>query len=342
MTKRRKPNPDAAATIIDQKSAVAHDGITPIPQRIQVKPAFEERYRALLGDRYDAFLDHSLAYARKAIRVNTLKITVPALVKRLERDWILTPVPWCPEGFFISYRHGKRFDIGNLPEHQLGYIYVQDPASMIPPVVLRPEAGETVLDLCAAPGSKTTQLAARMRNRGVLVANDVSGDRLKPLGLNLQRCGVANTLVTVRANRHFGPVFDRVLVDAPCSATGTVRRSLKALQMWSPGFVTRMAAEQRRILEQAWTLVKPGGTLVYSTCTLEPEEDEGQISAFLDKHLDAELLPVDLTINRSPAVLSFAGQEYRPEVAGCLRIGPQDNDTEGFFVAKLRKRLQEP
>jgi len=315
--------------------------LTPIPQRIQVKPEFEVRYRALLGDAYDLFLTHSLSYARKAIRVNTLKITVPELIARLEKDWILTPVSWCPEGFFIEYRHYKRFDIGNLPEHQLGYFYVQDPASMIPPVVLHPVPGEMVLDLCAAPGSKTTQIAMYMKNSGILVANDFSGDRLKPLGLNLQRCGIMNCLVTLRANRHLSPVFDKVLVDAPCSATGTIRRSLKALQMWSPGFVRRMVMEQRGVLEQGWKLLKPGGELVYSTCTLEPEEDEGQISEFLAKHPDAELVPIDLDIVRSPAVLSFEGKDYNPLVAGCLRIGPQDNDTEGFFVAKLRKKAQE-
>ncbi len=336
MGKRRDPT--ANRVIVDQKTAPAHDGITPIPQRISVKPEFEERYRALLGDAYDAFMTHSLAYARKAIRVNTLKITVPALVARLEKDWILTPVPWCEEGFFIEYRHYKRFDIGNLPEHQLGYFYVQDPASMIPPVVLRPTPGDTVLDLCAAPGSKTTQLAMYLENKGIIVANDFSGDRLKPLGLNLQRCGIMNCLVTLRANRHLQPVFDKVLVDAPCSATGTIRRSLKALQMWSPGFVRRMVMEQRGVLEQGWKLLKPGGELVYSTCTLEPEEDEGQISAFLEKHPEAELVPISLNIKRSPAVLSFDGKDYNPAVEGCLRIGPQDNDTEGFFVAKLRKK----
>ena len=101
--------------VVDQTVAESVDGVTPIPQRIAVKPEFEERYRALLGDRYDEFMRHSLAYARKAIRVNTLKIGTAALRKRLERDWSLTPVPWCDEGFFLEYRHGKRFDVGNLP-----------------------------------------------------------------------------------------------------------------------------------------------------------------------------------------------------------------------------------
>jgi tRNA (cytosine49-C5)-methyltransferase len=303
-----------------------------------IKPAFEERYRHLLGERYDSFLQHSLAYSTKSIRVNTLKISVEECRKLLEKDWELRQVPWCKEGFFLQYRHAKRFDIGNLPEHQLGYIYVQDAASMIPPVVLAPQPGELALDLCAAPGSKTSQLAMYMQNTGVIVANDVTGDRLNPLGLNMQRCGILNTIITLRANRFLSAVFDRVLVDAPCSGTGTIRRSLKTLQMWSPGLIARLVAEQRKLIEQGFSLLKPGGILVYSTCTQEPEENEGLVSWFLERHPDAALLPIELDINRSEPILSFNGVSYNAEVHKCLRIYPQDNDTEGFFVAKIRKR----
>jgi NOL1/NOP2/sun family putative RNA methylase len=315
--------------------------LTPIPQRVDIKPAFVERYQRLLGPRYDEFLQYSLSYITKSIRVNTLKISVDELRKRLEKDWLLTPVPWCAEGFFLEYRHGKRFDIGNLPEHQLGFIYIQDAASMIPPVVLSAKPGEIVLDLCSAPGSKTTQLAAAMQNRGIILANDVAGNRLKPLGLNLQRAGVMNTIVTLRANNALARgmlAFDRVLVDAPCSGTGTIRRSLKTLQMWSPGLVARLVAEQRRLIELGFGALKPGGVLVYSTCTQEPAENEGLVSWFLARHPDAEVLPIDLDIKRSDAVLSFDGEKYEPAVAACLRIYPQDNNTEGFFVAKIRKR----
>lgn len=317
---------------------IEQDALTPIPQEIAIKPGFVTRYQQLLGPRYDEFLTYSLAYITKSIRANTLKMDPAELQRRLEPDWNLTPVPWCKEGFFLTYRHGKRFDIGNLPEHQLGYFYVQDAASMIPPVVLGPQPGELVLDLCAAPGSKTTQLAAYMRNTGVLIANDVSSDRLKPLGLNLQRCGVMNTVVTLRENKKFAQVFDRVLVDAPCSATGTIRRSLKTLQMWSPGFVDRLVSLQKSVITQGWRALKPGGVLVYSTCTLEPEEDEGLISWFLERHPDAEVLPIELDIRRSAPIVEFEGKQYNPEVAKTLRIYPQDNNTEGFFVAKLRKR----
>lgn len=335
MGKHRNPTPK-----VDPALIMEGDGgsLTPIPQQVMIKPAFEERYRKLLGVCYDDFLKHSLSYSAKSIRVNTLKIGVDELRKRLERDWDLRAVPWCSEGFFITYRHEKRFDIGNLPEHQLGMIYVQDAASMIPPVVLDPHPGEFVLDLCAAPGSKTSQLAMYMGNAGVIVANDVSGARLTPLGLNMQRSGIMNTIITLRANRFLQPVFDKVLVDAPCSGTGTIRRSLKTLQMWSPGLVHRLVAEQRRLIEQGFGCLKPGGVMVYSTCTQEPEENEGLVSWFLSRHPDAELLDIELDIKRSDAITSFEGQEFNPEVKRCLRIYPQDNDTEGFFVAKIRRR----
>lgn len=209
---------------------------------------------------------------------------------------------------------------------------------MIPPLVLDPQPGELVLDLCAAPGSKTTQIAALMNNQGVVLANDVSGDRLKPLGLNLQRCGVSNTIVTIRANKAYPPEsFDRVLVDAPCSATGTIRRSLKTLQMWSPSMVSRMVGLQKSVIEQGWSSLKPGGVLVYSTCTQEPEENEGMISWFLERHPEASVEAIDLNIVRSPNIMSFGKATFSPEVAKTLRIYPQDNNTEGFFVAKLRK-----
>lgn len=309
----------------------------PIPQRIEFKPEFEERYRLLLGDRYDEYIRYSSAYIRKCIRVNTLKISVAAVRARLEKEWLLTPVPWCAEGFWIEKRGEARFDIGNIPEHQLGYFYIQDAASMIPPVVLAPEPGEQVLDLCAAPGSKTTQLAQYMANEGVLVANDVAANRLKPLGLNLQRCGITNVVVILKGNRRLEPGFDRVLVDAPCSGTGTIRRSLKTMLMWSPGLVRRMQAEQKRLIRLGYSLLNPGGTLVYSTCTQEPEENEEVVTWLLEHEPAARLEAIDIDIVRSPAVAAWGGKRYHADIGKALRIYPQDNDTEGFFVAKVRK-----
>ncbi len=303
--------------------------------KVEFKPAFIERYSQLTD--WEVFKRYSLSYLRKAIRVNTLKITVPELKKRLTPTWKLTPVPWCKEGFWIE---GERRDFGNLQEHVLGYIYVQDPASMIPPIVLDPKPGETVLDLCAAPGSKTTQIGQYMENAGLLLANDVDDSRLASLGLNVQRCGLSNCVVTKMQGHWYRDVsmrFDRISVDAPCSGTGTIRKSIRCVYDWSPNLVRRVAGQQRSLLQTAYGLLKEGGTLVYSTCTLEPEENEGNVDWLLTTFPDAKLQKIDLDIKRSPAVEAFGGKQYTDEVRKCLRIWPQDNDTEGFFVAKIEK-----
>lgn len=308
---------------------------------LELKPEFVKRYTDLLGQEcFDCYEEFSNRYIRKSIRVNTLKISIEDLKKRLEDEWILEQVPWCKEGFWIKYRHGIRYDVGNLPEHQLGYIYVQDAASMIPPVVLNPEPGSLVLDMCAAPGSKTSQLAQYMKNTGLLIANDFQGKRLSSLGINLQRCGVHNAMINRMDGsriRNQGDGFDYISVDAPCSGTGTMRRNPKIAAMWSPGFVKRMVSVQKQLAFRAFNLLKPGGIMVYSTCTLEPEEDENIVDLLLKKFDDAEILDIELDIKRSPAILSFDGKDYDPRVEKCLRIYPQDNDSEGFFVAKIRK-----
>ena len=300
-----------------------------------IKPAFAERYRQLTD--WDAFLSCSLTFLRKSIRVNTLKIPVAALRQRM-RNWRLTPIPWCPEAFWVEHAEGRR-DIGNTLEHQLGYIYVQEAASLIPPLVLDPQPGEAVLDMCASPGSKTTQMAAMMQNKGALVANDYTGIRIKPLGINLQRCGVSNAIVTIMHGRRFRNLqFDKILVDAPCSGTGTISKSPKTLIMWNPHMVKHLAIVQRQLLAAAFQNLRPGGTLVYSTCTMEPEEDEGVVDAFLQQHSDARLEEIALPgLQRSPCMQSFGGKAFHPDIQKCLRIWPQDNRTEGFFVAKIRK-----
>ncbi len=310
----------------------------PIPhtQDIEFKEKFIERYSKLTD--FETFRKISLSWLRKSIRVNTLKITVPELKKRLEKDWQLTPVPWCKEGFWIK---GTRLDIGNLPEHILGYIYVQEAASMIPPVVLGPKPGEVILDLCAAPGSKTTQIAQMMKNTGVLIANDIDHKRLSALGINTQRCGVSNILITQMQGRYFkesGVMFDRILADVPCSATGTIRKSLKTISMWNPHMIRKIAGEQRQLAKTAFDILKPGGTMIYSTCSLEPEEDEGVVSHLLDTYDNLKIEQIDLDIKRSKAVMEFEGKSYNKEVSKCLRIWPQDNDTEGFFVTKIKKQ----
>ena len=304
----------------------------------QLKPKFVERYKAICPN-YDAYIEYSFKFLRRSIRVNTLKISVEKLKKRLEKNWHLEQIPWCKEGFWIEHKgEEKRRDIGNLIEHALGYFYIQEAVSMIPPIVLDPKPGEIVLDMCASPGSKASQIAQMMENKGILIANDYKGMRIKPLGLNLQRMGTTNTIITLMEGRFFKNIkFDNILVDAPCSGTGTIRKSLKTINIWNPDAVKRLSGAQRQLIETAFESLKEGGTLVYSTCTMEPEEDEGIIDYLLTKYSNAKLENINIPINRSPAIIEFEGKKFNPEIKKCLRLWPQDNDTEGFFVAKIRK-----
>jgi len=309
----------------------------PDAEKYEFKEKFIERYGKLTD--WETYKKYTLSFLRKSIRVNTLKITVKEVISRMEKNWILEPIPWCKEGYWAEHKKG-RLDIGNTIEHTLGYYYVQEAASMIPPIALNPQENDIILDMCAAPGSKASQIAQYMQNKGLLIANDIKGDRLAALGINLQRTGVFNAVVTMMQGQNFekaGMKFDKILLDAPCSGTGTIRKSVKTIRMWNPDMIKRIAGLQRILIRTAWNILKKEGVMVYSTCSQEPEENEAVIDYLLENFKDAKLEEIKLNINRSPAVLEFRGKKYNPEVSKCLRLWPQDNDTEGFFVAKIKK-----
>jgi tRNA (cytosine49-C5)-methyltransferase len=316
-------------------------------EKYPMKQGFVERYKQLTD--FEAFKACSYTFLRKSIRVNILKTTVAAVKKRLSPDWNLTAVPWCKEGMWIEHKGvldeetgelKKRRDIGNLPEHVLGHIYVQEAASMLPPLVLNPKPGDVVLDMCAAPGSKTTQMAQYMKNTGIILANDINHHRLASLGVNIQRCGISNTLLTQMKGHRFKKVpieFDKILVDAPCSGTGTIRKSYRVIEDWSPGLVKRIVGTQKNLIKTAFEILKPGGNMVYSTCTCEPEENEGVVSHLLETFDNAKLEKISLPLKQAKPIMKWQGETYHKDVEHCLRIWPQDNDSEGFFVAKIRK-----
>ena len=307
-------------------------------ETIEFKEKFIERYSKLTD--WETFKEISLTFLRRSIRVNTLKISIDECKKRLEKqNWNLEQIPWCKEGFWVVHKEGRR-DIGNTIEHSLGYYYVQEAASMIPPLVLEPKPNEVILDMCAAPGSKASQIAQYMQNKGILIANDYQYIRLQPLGINLQRMGVRNSIITLMEGRFFknsNIEFDRILVDAPCSGTGTIRKSLKTIGIWNPNVIRRLAGQQRQLIDTAFSILKKDGVMVYSTCSLEPEENEDVIDFLLEKYDNSKLEDIKLDIKQSSAVLEFEGDKYNPEIKKCLRIWPQDNDTEGFFVTRIRK-----
>lgn len=308
----------------------------------ELKESFQERYKSMLKDNYDDFVCYTYSYLKRSLRVNTLKISISTLKKRLEeKGWILEQVPWCEEGFWIEHKEGRR-DLGNTLEHQLGYFYIQEAASMIPPLALDPQEGERILDTCASPGSKTTQIAQMMGDKGLVIANDLTGIRLAALGSNTQRLGL-KSILQIQTDFLRIPEdkkFDRILLDAPCSGSGTIRKSIKTITMWNPKMLNKIANTQKKMIRKAWRLLKSGGILVYSTCSTDPEEDEVVINDFIQEYKDAKIVEFKLPgFKRSNPIISFNGDEFHKDILKTLRVWPQDNDTEGFYVAKLQKVL---
>ncbi len=291
------------------------------------------RYREIIPD-WEGFLASCRRPLPLTVRTNTLRITPQELVERLTQKRLqLEAVPWAP-GVFTVAEEG----VGKRLEHWLGLFYVQEAVQVLPALVLDPRPGERVLDLCAAPGGKCTQIAALMQNKGLVVANEPNGRRQQALLANLNRLGVLNAAVTEYRGESFpvGASFDRVLIDAPCSAEGTLRKEPAMQKGASPATIKRMAAIQRRLIRRGYDLLRPGGTLVYSTCTFAPEENEA-VAAVLLADTDACLEPVTFPLPVSPAIKTWQGLTFPEEIAGCVRIYPHQIDSGGGFIARFKK-----
>jgi len=273
---------------------------------------------------------------RKSIRVNTLKVTIEEFTQRAQqKGWQLEPVPWCEEGFWIEADESE-VPLGNSAEHMSGLFYIQEASSMMPVSALfldQQQEFTSVLDMAAAPGSKTTQIASKMNNQGVLVANEFSSSRVKVLHANIERCGVRNAALSNFDGRVFGgwlpEQFDAVLIDAPCSGEGTVRKDADAMKNWSKESVISISDTQKDLIESAFHALKPGGVMVYSTCTLNIEENQ-QVCHHLKETFG------DAVEFESLATL-FPNADKALTEEGFLHIFPQVYDCEGFFVARLRK-----
>jgi NOL1/NOP2/sun family putative RNA methylase len=236
-------------------------------------------------------------------------------------------------------------ELGNSLEHLLGYYYIQELASLLPIITLSPKPNELFLDLCASPGSKTTQAASSMENKGTIIANEVNMHREKILASNLERCGVANTIILKRDGetlckrfKQAEILFDKILVDAPCSGEGTLRSTPKTYLMWNIKTIENLPRIQTKLCESAFEILKKGGEMIYSTCTHAPEENEGVVNFMLEKFNEKiELEEVFLPIKTQKGILKWNEKEYNKKIIKCNRIYPQDNDTEGFFLAKFRR-----
>ena len=285
---------------------------------------------------FDDFLAACQRPLRRSIRVNTLKISVADFLQlTAPYGWTLTPIPWCEEGFWIERDNEDALPLGSTAEHLSGLFYIQEASSMLPVAALFADgnAPQRVMDVAAAPGSKTTQIAARMNNEGAILANEFSASRVKVLHANISRCGISNVALTHFDGRVFGAalpeMFDAILLDAPCSGEGVVRKDPDALKNWSVESNLEIAATQRELIDSAFHALRPGGTLVYSTCTLNRDENEDVCLWLKQRYADAvEFLPLD-------TLFDSASHAATPE--GFLHVFPQIYDCEGFFVARLRK-----
>lgn len=311
--------------------------------RYEMKPFFEERMRMLLPDieDFDAFEKIVHTGPRSFIRANTLKMDADELFERLKKRWAISrPFPGYPE-IMVVEQDLLPGELGNAVEHLLGYYYIQEISSMMSAIALNPKPGEIVLDVCASPGSKTTQIAAMMENSGTLIANDVALDRIMILSANMERCGVMNGIITRNdgimlcerlAKKGFS--FDKILLDAPCSGEGTLRSSPKTFLMWNPKVVKKLGRLQKRMIAAAFKCLKVGGVLVYSTCTHAPEEDE-EVVDFALRNFPVSVEKVALPLKCRPGLSEWNGDKLEGSKNVC-RIYPHDNDSEGFFVAKFK------
>jgi NOL1/NOP2/sun family putative RNA methylase len=274
---------------------------------------FLERYKKMLGEEFAEFEKYLNFRPKQAIRANTLKISEKELAERLLKKGVkLRKVEWLDFGYEIE---SSPFNLVSSPEYLQGYFFIQEKASQLAVQILGPKAGESVLDCCAAPGAKTTQIAQYMKNKGRIAALDLRKDRISALNNNLERCGVRNTAAynyDARQADDFGIKFDRVLLDAPCSGNFVLekdwfkKRNLKD--------IIQNTKKQKSILKSALNCLKTGGILVYSTCSLEPEEDED--------------------------IISWASDNFDVALEGATKLWPHRMQSQGFFIAKMRKKPQ--
>ena len=281
---------------------------------------------------------------QQSLRVNTIKSTDRTISSLKELGWQGEPYDWIENGYSITAGLDA---IKKSPQVASGEVYIQNAASWLPVLVLGPQPEETILDVCAAPGGKTSHIAAMASNKAHITVNDNSRPRLARLRANLDRLGVRGVEYTLYdasqlARKLEGRQFDKILLDAPCSGEGMMTlESDKDFETWSVAHIKRLQQLQKRIIVQAWELLKPGGTLVYSTCTMAPEENEAVIDYLLRRQEDVivDEITIDM-LSRVKVVTEWNGRTFNHNVSQSMRLIPSDT-TEAFFVCKMTKSLSE-
>ncbi len=298
---------------------------------ISLPEQFENRMREYLGEEYEIFLSSYDTPRATGLRFNPLIIDKVGFLALCEKEFKLEPIPWCDTGFFYDAdtRPGKNV------YHEGGLYYIQEPSAMSVVTIADIHPGEKVLDLCAAPGGKSTQIAGKLNGQGLLVCNEIVPNRAKILSSNIERMGVKNAVVTNMDPHdlvdHFRGFFDKIIVDAPCSGEGMFNKEPEAIPNWSLDNVNMCAARQRDILTCAYEMLKSGGELVYSTCTFAKEEDEINARWFSEEFSDIDIIPIDV----EGLMLSKGFDDI---ASGTARIWPHKSRGEGHFVAHFKKK----
>lgn len=303
-------------------------------EKVILPQDFCKRMENLLQDEYPDFLKNYEKKRLYGLRLNPLKTSREKFLEQM--PFTLKEILWTPDGFYYE----EESQPGKHIFHEAGAYYIQEPSAMAVVEALAPKPGEKILDLCAAPGGKSTQIAGKLFGEGLLVSNEIVPGRAKILSQNIERMGISDTIVCnetpERLAERFPLFFDRILVDAPCSGEGMFRKEEAAIHEWSPENVQMCAKRQRSILEQAALMLRSGGTLVYSTCTFSPEENEGVISTFLQEH-------EDFTIEESALERFFAPgradwlENPADSLVHTMRLWPHKIAGEGHFIAKMKK-----
>lgn len=302
----------------------------------ELPKVFEERMREMLGDEFEAYLKSYENVRQYGLRVNPLKITREEL-EQME-EFHLQPIPWTTNGCFYQ----EADQPARHPFYTAGLYYLQEPSAMTPASRLEVLPGERVLDLCAAPGGKATALGAALKGKGVLVANDISNSRAKALLKNLEIFGIENAFVTneIPGNlaERFEGFFDKVLIDAPCSGEGMFRKDPAVIKTWEPERPEYFAKLQRDILLNGVKMLRPGGMLLYSTCTFSPEENEGTVKFMLELDPDLEVVEIPNRYEGFAPGRPELIEGGRDDLKNCVRIWPHKMNGEGHFIALLHKK----
>ncbi len=295
-----------------------------------------ERYYEILGEELEEFIKANERDYPKAVRTNLLKISPEDLFERLsEKGFRLRKVSFCNYAFEVL---DQPFSIGSTPEFLLGYYYIQDPPTLLPVIELDPKPGELILDLAAAPGGKTTHISMLMKNKGVVFAIDIEKARMRKLRSNLHRMDARNVIAIRMDGReihNFGILFDKVLLDAPCSSEGLMMR-YKNTRRWKYENILDRQRLQKELIKSAINVLKPGGTLIYSTCSLSVEENE-MVIKYATENFEVKLRSLDLDIY-SKGVRYYRGMDFGKEIEKIGRIWPHKHNMIGFTIAKLKKK----